>query len=118
MACWIVKPEWLMDCIVQWNRVSESKYYVDESLNRPEMLVTDTNWEDLDKEIDEFLDESSNGEEESQTPSALEQEEPTETAASDDDNSWLDSAIDAELDNGPEEVYIPSKARKRTHEEI
>ena len=114
-----------MDSIIQWARLAEANYYIDPSLKGPEKLeLVDPNWDQVDKELEAFLEASDSDSEqqtgsgesttESDTEDLPDQVDPLERSESDDD--WLDNEIEAELEEP--EVMVGTKKRKRSPEKI
>jgi hypothetical protein len=72
---WIVKMEWLVDCIIQWKRMKEEPYLLDPSMKPQQAAILDENaWKTMDDEVDEALNDSEEEEEEDNWLLELEQE--------------------------------------------
>ena len=115
----------MINCIIQWNNVSEVPYYIDPSLKGPSIEVgiatVDADWSELDKQVDAFLDAT-----DSDDASSLHDDPHHEKSditngdsnhASDgtySDDDWLVGEIEAELNATAE---VESKKRGREEEE-
>lgn len=118
----------LLACLIQWHKVPEDTYYLDPSFKGPSKMLdsgaAEADWSLLDKEVDalfEGTDDDSEEEEEEPENAVLHVPAP---AHSEDDDSWLENEIGAELDKEQdtksekrgleieEEVMVSTKRRR------
>ncbi|KAJ3318363.1 Carboxy-terminal domain (CTD) phosphatase [Boothiomyces sp. JEL0866] len=95
MDIWIVTPEWLIDSIMQWQKLNEEDYILDPSFMKvTEPILLDEEWDTMNQEVQDALgpdfdlddDDSENQDEE-------------EENLNDEDDDWLESEINATLNS-------------------
>ena len=120
----------LIACIIQWNKVPETQYYIDPSYKGPSIEVgiatADADWNELDKEVDAFLDATDSDDQSSEGSlegSALSDANLSDrekrshgsnhenSAEEDDDDDWLHGEIEAELNEESEVAEIETRKR-------
>ncbi|KAJ2997277.1 Carboxy-terminal domain (CTD) phosphatase [Globomyces sp. JEL0801] len=113
---WIVKPEWLIDSLSQWEKLKENDYLLDSSILRlvnndqmipVNMVLVNDDWNTMDKEVDEALLDSDDSEDTEELQPTLKPEIEQQSlslkieSTDDDDDGWLNDEIDDILNNSP-----------------
>jgi hypothetical protein len=105
-SVWIVKVEWLIECFIQWKRVKEEPFLLDPSMKpqQPEIL-DESAWKNMDDEVNEALNGSSDEEDSEEKESGEESE-----------GDWL-LDIEQEIENELTQITETTVLGKRKHSE-